>query len=51
LPLFDHSTANVNRALATLRERAEIPVAAKTTTPNSSSERNFCPVRTVISVQ
>jgi len=49
--LFDHSTANVNRALATLREHAGIPVAAKTTTANSTSERNFCPVRTVISVQ
>jgi hypothetical protein len=50
LPFFDHSTANVNRALATLRECAGIPVAAKTTTTNSNSERNFCSVRTVISV-
>jgi hypothetical protein len=51
LPLSDHSTANVNRAFATLRDRTEIPVAAKTTTTNSCSERNFCPVRTVNSVQ
>lgn len=48
LPFSDHSTAAVNRALATLRECAEIPEAAKTITANSCWERNICRSRTVI---
>jgi hypothetical protein len=49
LPLFDHSTTAVIRALATLRELGEIPEAAKTITENSCSERNFRPIRTSLS--
>lgn len=40
-PFFDHSTANVTRALANFRECAEIPEAAQTITANSCWERNF----------
>jgi hypothetical protein len=49
LPFFDHSTAAITRALATLRECAEIPEAAKTITANSHWESNFRRARTVIS--
>jgi hypothetical protein len=48
LPLFDHSTAAVIVALATLRECADIPEAAKTITANSCWESNFRRALTVI---